>query len=281
MLSAILMATVAFQSGEESAPAPAAQAAPADDWNLARRDDVTAAYVRFDSGLDIVLRCQRGTVESLIVGLPPAQGRTRELRVSMGDQPIETGTWYVGGDPTVAVNGYPAPFARRLREGGRINLVVPGGAENGRNLRYVLDLPSSSTAVDQTLTACGKPLVDPRDAEIEPLPDGALPSGIAWARAPQPLFPEGIRTYTWGFATVSCLSRPNGGLDACEVEAQHPLDGGFGAAALRAMRLARVEVAGLPDQPVPRRRIAFTVRFQIQDMNDRPQAPTGSRILTD
>ena len=65
-------------------------------------------------------------------------------------------------------------------------IVVPGGAENGRNLRYVIDLPASGAAIDETLQACGRPLVDPRDAERSALPEDGLPPEIEWARQPRP-----------------------------------------------------------------------------------------------
>ncbi|ADL00013.1 hypothetical protein Bresu_0698 [Brevundimonas subvibrioides ATCC 15264] len=253
---------------------------PADDWTLADRAGITAAYVRFDSGIDIVVRCkgESDSIETLIMGLPAGEGRSRPLRVSLGDQPLQERTWYVGDEATTAISGSPARFARTLRNGGVVNMVVPGGAQNGRNLRYILNLPASSSAVDQVLTACGKPLVDPRDLQIEEVPEGGLPTGIAWARPPLAIYPEGFRTYAWGFATITCLSQRDGSLDSCETEAQYPLDGGFGAAALRAMRLAKVQVPDQPDQPVPRRLVSFTLRFVVPDVGSTLRPETGSRI---
>lgn len=273
---ALVMALTQVSAASAQTPA---SAPPGDDWTLASDDDVTAAVIGYDSGIDIVVRCAGGRFETLIAGLPPATGRTRELRFSDGPGPGQPDTWYVGRYPTVAVTTFPARFARSLREGGSLNMVVPGGAENGRNLRYVLDLPASPSAINATLTACGKPIDDPRDALIEEVAEGGLPEGIAWRRAPEPNYPD-RRMYEWGFASVSCLSDPGGVLRQCEVEAEHPLDGGFGQATLNAVRAARVEVRGQRGAPVPRRMIVFTTRFGMSeiDRGTPTRAPTGSRL---
>ena len=171
---------------------------------------------------------------------------------------------------SVAISDRPSPLARDIREGGKMQIIVPGGAEGGRNLRYVLDLPASSTAIDEALQACDRPLVDPRDAELDALEDNGLPMNIEWARAPQPSYPEG-RTYTRGFATVTCLTRPDGRVRDCVVETEHPIDGGFGEAAIDATRRARLQ--SKDGGEVPLGMIQFRTNFL---MDSSPS--TGSRL---
>lgn len=233
--------------------------APAeDDWTLARTDEVTAAYLRYESGLNLVVRCVGGRLESWIGGLPEAseEARTRTVAMAMDRAPDVPQSWYVGRDRATVVSTSPARFARWLREGGSLNIALPGAGEGGRNLRYIADLPPSATALDETLNACGKPSVDPRDADID---TDAASVPIRWARQPRPRYPD-RRVYEWGFASASCLTRPDGRLEQCEIESEHPARGGFGAATLQSLRDARLETDG---DTVPRRVISFTVRFQM------------------
>lgn len=233
------------------------------DWDLLRDPDkkLTLAYTRFEAGLIIAARCIDGGYEALITGLPPAgEGDTRSLRVAFGDGDLHPQRWNVAMDDTIAVSELPAPFARKLREGGRLRVMIPGGAEGGGNLVHDLTLPASSNSIDETLTECGRPLTDPRDAELAALPENGLPANVIWARAPRPEFPRSAR-YARGFATVMCLTEPDGGLRDCSVEAEHPLDGGFGDEALQATRRARVANGDAPDSSMPLRRILYRNNF--------------------
>lgn len=212
------------------------------DWEL---HDVPArkaviAMVRLNAGPTIVARCIDGDFSILLAGLPPAPERAtnRTLEAAFGDEEFNRRTWSVAVDPTDAISDLPAPFARKLREGGRLQIRVPGGAEGGRNLRYDLTLPPSASAIDQVLTRCERPLVDPRDAELDALPDSGLPTNVRWVKPPEPMFP--ISRYARGYAVLSCLTSPTGALRDCVVESQHPHDGGFGEAALRAARRSEV-----------------------------------------
>ena len=49
-----------------------------------------------------------------------------------------------------------------------------GGGGEGRNLRHVVTLPPSAAAINEVLTACGKPLTDPRDAEMAAINPDAI-----------------------------------------------------------------------------------------------------------
>ena len=242
---------------------PALAQDAAADWDMLRdpRKKLTLAYTQFDSGLGIAARCVDESYEAIILGLPPAgEGETRILHVAFGDDDLHGQRWNVAMDDTIAVSELPAPFARRLREGGRLRIMVPGGAGDGRNLLHDLTLPASSSSIDETLTVCERPLTDPRDAELEALPEGGLPANLEWARTPRGAFPAPAR-YGRGFAAVTCLTNPDGSLRDCAVESEHPQDGGFGEAALRATRRARVARADDPAAPVPLGRILYRTIF--------------------
>lgn len=241
------------------------------DWDMLRdpAKKLTMAYTQFDSGLGVAARCVDESYEAIITGLPPAGGgETRMLQVAFGDDELRQQRWSVAVNDTIAVSDLPAPFARKLREGGRLRILIPGAAEGGRNLLHDLTLPASSTSIDETLTVCERPLTDPRDAELEALPEGGLPVSMVWASRPRPGFPGPIR-YARGFATVMCLTNPNGSLRDCSVESEHPQGGGFGEAALRAARRARVANAEDPTAPMPLRRILYRTNFVLDGYQTR------------
>lgn len=241
------------------------------DWDIHRdpRRKLVMAYTEFDSGLGVAARCVDESYEALITGLPPAgRGETRTLRVAFGDGELGDQRWNVAVNDTIAVSELPAPFARKLREGGRLRILVPGGAGDGRNLLHDLTLPTSSASIDETLNACDRPLVDPRDAELAALPEGGLPGNLTWRERPRPAFPSGAR-YARGFATVLCLTASDGSLRDCSIEAQHPQDGGFGEAALRATRRARVVNIDQPASDVPLRRILYRTNFVLDGYQTR------------
>lgn len=233
------------------------------DWDLHRntRTDAIMAFSVFDNGLGIAVRCIGGAYEALLSGLPASDDNdARTLGIAFGEADMSMQRWSVATNNTVAVGERPAPFARKLRQGGRLQILVPGGGGDGRNLRYDLTLPASSTSIDETLNACGRPLVDPRDAERDALPDGGLPGTLRWVRTPLPEFPSRSR-YGRGFAVVSCLVSPDGSLRSCEVESEHPHDGGFGDSTLRAVRRARVSDPSNPQAQLPPVMVTFRSRF--------------------
>ncbi len=258
LLSVLFMPGLA--SAQDPAPAPPAAVEPPADWDMVRdpRKKMVAAYVSLDSGISVILRCSDGVYDALVSGLPDApSGDTRVLRLSYGDD-FHAETWNVATTRSAALSALPAPFARKLREGGRVSIVVPDGAGPGRNLRHNLDLPPSSAAVDETLTACGRPLEDPRDARLPDAGERGLSSGVNWAQPPRPSYPSPAR-YTGGFAMLSCMALPEGRLDACIVESEFPVDGGFGKSALRGARDARLSSSdGSPIEP---RLIVFRTNF--------------------
>ncbi|MFK0300274.1 hypothetical protein ACIQTU_13760 [Brevundimonas sp. NPDC090276] len=241
---------------------PALAQDPAGDWDVNRdaEKNLTIAYTVFDNGLGVGARCSGGNYQVLISGLPTTTGTSRPLRIAFRDGEFGDQRWSVGDDATVAISEYPGSLARSLRKGGRMQIVVPSGGEVGKIIRYVIDLPSSGAAIDETLTACGRPLVDPRDAELAALDDKGLPANLRWAREPLITYPE-QQTYRRGFAILTCLTRPDGYLRDCAVETENPPGGGFGPAALNGTRRARV--VNQEGGPVPLQFIAFRANFNI------------------
>lgn len=236
------------------------------DWDsrASPETDLVSASLVFDSGVGLGVRCLDGRYDALIAGLPEAPGNvgTREISIQFGEHDPNTQRWTVAEERSVVVSDLPARFARSLREGGRLQVRLLGAGPDGANLRYVFDLPASSSAIDRTLQACGKPLVDPRDLELEALGEQGLPGGLEWADRPRPPWPSAGSTYVRGVAVISCLTETTGRLRDCVVESQHPLDGGFGEAALRGTRRGRLQVAENPDAPVPTRLIIYRAVFE-------------------
>lgn len=238
------------------------------DWDLAQRGDLLVAYTQFDNGVSIATRCADGGFEAVIGGLPPAgRATSRPLKIAFGDGDLVERRWNVATDDTIAVSELPAPFARELREGGRLRILVPGGAEGGRNLMYDIVLPASSASIDQTLTTCNRPLVDPRDAELEALQEDGVPRNLAWAVRPRVAFPN--TRYARGFAVITCVNNPDGSLRDCAIESEHPRDGRFGEVTLASARRARLQNLADPGGPVPVGRVLFKTHFLMEGYQTR------------
>lgn len=234
------------------------------DWDFSndQRRKLMVAYTQFDNGIGLATRCVDGGFEAVVTGLPPAgRATSRPLRVAFGDDELVSYNWSVGIDDTIAVSELPAPFARELREGGRLRILVPRGAADGRNLMYDLNLPASSGSIDQTLSACNRPLVDPRDAGLATLQEDGVPTNLTWAVRPTPRFPR--TNYARGFAVATCVSNPDGSLRDCTIESEHPRDGRFGQATLDAARRARLQNVAEPGAPVPVVRVLYKTTYVV------------------
>lgn len=258
----ILVMTAALMAGS----AVAQDAAPTgEDWDFAKdvKKKSAIAYVTTTTGLSIATRCMDGAYSALLFGLPEVTRRTktRPLQIMFRDEEASEWRWNVTTDRTGAVADFPAPFARELRQGGRLQIIVPDGGGAGRNLRYDLQLPASGSAIDETLSACERPLVDPRDQELDAIGEDGLQVGMRWARQIRPRYPSQSR-YSEGFAVTTCVAQTDGKLRDCVIETEHPADGRFGEAVMNAVRNATVAYDG--DQPKAPRMMAFRVNFIMQ-----------------
>lgn len=255
-------ATLAIIALAFTAPARAQETAT-QDWALVEAPERNAviAITSFDNGITLAGRCVNGAFDVTVAGLPPVRGLSRVVRVSVGEEALTQETWTVGEDPTIAFSRLPAPFARRLAVGGQFQISVPGtGGQRGT--RYVMDLPPSPETLERTLSACGRPLIDPRDANLDrDAPDG-LSAGLDWALRPRIESPDSVqgRYVTHASVTVSCLVAGTGALTDCVIESEHPGGYGHGREVVRALRSGRVRSL-TPDITLGGQLVIFTVRF--------------------
>lgn len=239
-----------------------AQESASQDWAIVEAPERNAviAVTSFDNGITLASRCVDGVFDVTVAGLPPARGFSRVVRVSVGDEELKDETWTIGEGRTFAFSRLPAPFARRLAGGGRLQIGIPG-ADGQRGTRYVMELPPSPATLERTLTACGRSLIDPRDTILgRDAPDG-LSAGLTWALQPRLSVPDSVRGryVTQASVTVSCSVAETGALTDCIIESEHPGGYGYGREVVRSLRSARVRStteAGLGGQLVN-----FTVRF--------------------
>lgn len=249
-----------------------ASAAPSrdGDWTLAELPErkATLAVAEFSSGLGIVVRCVDRTFDVLIDGLPSAPGQdlSREIGLVVGEDGEEdTTVWTVGADRTSAFSRLPARVARQLAKGGKLQVIVPG-APGERRTRYEMALDPSGQAIEHTLGACGRPLVDTRDYEARGNGQDGLPSPVTWARMPQPNFPMVPGVAGEGVVTMSCVVQDDGRLEDCLIESEHPGGHFFGRSVERSLGRARLKVeeeAAANGLSLEDRFVVFTVKFRL------------------
>ncbi|CAN5430591.1 hypothetical protein BH10PSE1_BH10PSE1_20110 [soil metagenome] len=257
-IAAIAQPSLAQDASAPASNAPTSDAQSAEDgWDVFRDParPMLMAYADFANGVGLAVRCVGRSYEAVITGLPSVRTQSRPLRLRFAGQDADiVQRWNVAQDGTVATSNFPARFARAVRQGGSLGVIVPDGAEDGRDLRYALDLPSSGAAVDQTLTACGLPTIDPRDTQISTLGANGLPEGLVWLERPRPQFLPGRereRLASRGFAILTCMAGADGRLRDCTVESEYPSGSGFGETAMTGVGNARLGSArrGAPIGP--------------------------------
>lgn len=248
---------LACGAAQEPAPAPS-------DWALLAdpRQGMTAAVLETTAGVHIILRCHEGAFTAFVTGLAPSRRETRRIELTVGDGPRQGREWANSEDGTSAFSDLPAPLARELRNGGQLQLRVPPAESGEPATRYVLEVAPSQTAIDQTLTACGLPLVDPRDQRLADLGDTDMPRSLDWSQRPRITFPAS--RYARGFAVVSCITAPDGRPTDCVIETEHPHDGGFGRAVLRGVERGRIGDSANPDSPLPPLMFVFRSNFVME-----------------
>lgn len=248
----------------------------AEDWALTSIPDRKAvvAMIDFTSGLNIAARCIDGVYDVMITGLPEAEGRvlSRELGIQAGDDDTpSTSVWSVGARHDAAFSRIPAHVARDLAKGGKLQVIVPATPKTPRT-RYVMDLVPSSTAIEQTLTACGLPLVDPRrtrDDQIDGNGQDGLPAAVMWQSAPRPSFPAAVngRSPREGYVVLSCVATQEGRLEDCQTESEQPAGYDLGRSVQRSLPRARLRLtdeAAASGRPLAGRMIMFSVNFRME-----------------
>ncbi|WP_292070658.1 hypothetical protein [Brevundimonas sp. UBA7534] len=272
MPRSILLLLISFAT---AAPAVAWCQDDPSDWALTRAPEAKAvvATISFTNGLSLIARCQDGVYDIIIQGLPEVAGATRALSLQVGEGgEAKSSTWSVGTNRSVAFSRIPAIVARDLAGGGALQITVPPDKEGERRIRYVMDIEPSSTAIEQTLTACGRPLVDPRMTGIDKMEgngqDG-LPAFVQWRSPPRPTFPEpvGGRMPTRGYVVLTCLAKEDGSLTDCQTESEVPAGYNLGRSVERALPRARVSLtdeAAAAGIDLQGRMISFSVNFELR-----------------
>ncbi|GAW40476.1 hypothetical protein SH203_00874 [Brevundimonas sp. SH203] len=270
--------TVAALAFAAATPALAQDNPPqAEDWTLTSVPErkATMATIEFTSGLAIAARCVDGVYDVLITGLPEAPRSTlsRDLGIQSGDQTEPyTSVWSVGTQRNTAFSRLPAVVARDLAKGGRLQVIVPSPTPGGPRTRYVMELNPSSTAIEQTLTACGRPLVDPREARAEEI-DGngqdGLPDTVRWESVPRPTFPESVngRSPLEGYVVLSCVVTAEGRMTECQTESEHPAGYNLWRSVERSLPRARLKLsdeAAAAGLPLAGRMVRFSVNFKME-----------------
>ncbi|WP_428059881.1 hypothetical protein [Brevundimonas sp.] len=268
---------IAFTALVAGAPALAQEtAAQGEDWTLTSVPERKAvmATIDFTSGLAVAARCVDGVYDVLITGLPEAPRRdtSRELGVQAGDQEEPyTSVWTVGTQRSTAFSRLPAVVARDMAKGGKLQVIVPS-TSGGPRTRYVMDLNPSSTAIEQTLTACGRRMVDPREARAKKI-DGngqdGLPDTVQWQTAPRPVFPESVngRSPLEGYVVLSCVLTDAGQMTECQTESEQPAGYNLWRSVERSLPRARLKLsdqAAAAGLSLAGRMVRFSVNFKME-----------------
>lgn len=253
--------------------APATAQQPGDGWDLIvdEGQNMMMAVAAYSSGQTIAVRCRDGDLELLLSGLPPLEGEvpqtleggTRRIETGYSDGRVEAGYWLTSGDGSLVFSPVPRLDARRLRQGGALQLSVavnPDPAAPPR--RYALDLPTDTANLDQVLAECGAGHPDARDDMIRwSVPPAA--SASFWRRLPTPRYPQAGVQVASAFVVFSCIAAGDGRLTDCRTEREsHHRRFRFGEEALKSLRDARIAPADDGGPPAGRLIIA-TIRFRL------------------
>lgn len=248
--------------------AAAAQEAPSPDtsqgWDIVEADNAISATVAYSTGVAVVVRCLVGREFQVLLAGLPAPGRDeflRTLEVTGPGGELASSSWVVATDPTIAFALAPSRTARALRTGQPFTVRAP--TAEGRHMRYELDLPAGSDAVDRVLLACDRPLEDPSDLDVVVDPRVSGVARIDWAQRPEPHYPSRAESgrVTQGVAALDCAVLESGRLTGCRIEAELPAGMGFGPAAVQAAHAARLTRAGSESA---RGRARFHIRFRLR-----------------
>lgn len=262
LLVALLTVATAAPALAQSGPAQSA-----DEWDFGHNAEqkLTIAAVSFEN-FGVAVRCRDTVLSVVVAGLPAGSGE-RRFDYSMAGSPTENTRWISAPNSTSAFALWPTSVAADLRQGGRLSLGVPDGQ---RTRRVAVDLPPSTTAINQVLSACGREI--PAEANDEPT-DTSL-GGLVWRKTPEPSFPDRA-TAAAGIAALLCKVTRTGGLRACRVESEFPEGSGFGrAATLGAHITGRIGLRPGESGVLEDRTISFIVRYMMSEDLTLPPPPS-------
>lgn len=230
---------------------------PGDDWDYAEdaSRQLSIAAVTFDT-FGIAVRCMGGNFSLVMSGLPEGSGE-RALMMQLRDWPEIEEPWVSEEDSGTLFAVWPRHLAAALAQGGNLSVLVPDG---DAMRRYLVDLPSSDSAVGRVLQACG---IDIAELDvIDQVPDDLEAQGLVWERRPTPSFPSAGRSL--GLAAIRCEADAGGRLQNCNAESEFPVGSGFGRAAiLGAHRTGRVRPAEGASADIEGRSVVFVVRYSM------------------
>lgn len=197
---------------------------PDDDWDVATdpTQDLVIAGVEYASGAILAVECRAGALNAWISGLPTNAVTGGRFTRSLADGRSVDSYWTLSTSGTQLTSASAARDARSFKSGGVLALVST--EHKGAPLSLRLDLPAQSAGVDRVLTACGRPLSDPRDA----LPD-VSPLLSEWPRIP---IAESASRHAHIRVEISCIVSA-GRLTACQSDNETPKDARVGAATAR------------------------------------------------
>ncbi len=221
-----------------ASPTLAQQAA--EDWDLTTNAEQQLTLATLDFGANILaLRCRAGELDMLLTGVPVSTGPTRKVQVSAGAIAAEDQVWIAQPGQPVLGADEPARLARQLRAGGDLDIRLDPEDPTDRSRRYRLTAPASVAAVDAVLTACGKPLDEPRDLLVR------VNSGpeTVWAERRPVDFPDNLDAINAVPAAVrvSCIIGDDWALRDCRADMETAPGHGFGASAVEGATGSRLE----------------------------------------
>lgn len=215
------------------APASAAQTP---SWNTVQDapGGMNASVAEWPSGVQILSRCSDGVFSLMFAAVHDGPAAQTHYRLNGGEW--ERVHWDPAQRSRLFFSRTPARMARKFSAGGALELRF--SSDEARPVLYQLDLPSDGEALRSVVSACGLPLVDPRD-------DLSIVDNVDWLSRPSgrdferhyPLQGGGH-----GATSVLCIVRRSGSLDDCELTYETPPAFDFGHATLALMphfRLAR------------------------------------------
>ena len=134
----------------------------ADDWDFAEdiSRKLTVATASYSAGTSIIVHCQDGELNVVMLGLPASHENLRRLDATRSDGTTDTQAWVVGEGKMLTSN-MPSRDARFLRVGGALRLRSSAGQPSPISASF--ELPTQHANLDRVISGCGYELENDRD----------------------------------------------------------------------------------------------------------------------